>query len=195
MPTLRPFRDYNEKDVINLFSYSGAVIDTTYQIQATKGTLVKITGPGFVPSTEPIQMIGSYGNFQVNNFVAQRYGTVPAVTVAGPGDSPIGMLLFDVRELDENLIPLKYNPRKAAEMEVAISGTTVPIVTKGTFLYSGVVVSGAVPVTAGAPAYVTSSGLVTTSGANRIGKFLGATGAFTSGQDNSQMVVLYLNCQ
>ena len=35
MPTLRPFRDYDEHDVINLFSWSGAV-------PAYKGTMVKI---------------------------------------------------------------------------------------------------------------------------------------------------------
>ena len=41
MPTLRPLRDYDEHDVINLFSWSGAV-------PAYKGTLVKMTISGYV---------------------------------------------------------------------------------------------------------------------------------------------------
>lgn len=172
MPTLRPFRDYDEKDVINLFSVSGVTLPFN------KGTLVKIAGvDGFRNDVEPIEMLGSYGDFTVSNVVAQRYGVVSKVTVAGTGDSPVGMTLFDVRELDENSIPLKYNPRKAAEMEAVLSGQAVPIVTRGTFLYSGVVGT----VTPGSPAYLGANGTIVT-GANgftltKVGKFLGATGA------------------
>ena len=101
--TLRPFRDYNEKDVINLFSVSGNPIDTTYQIIATKGSLVKVVGNGFVNDTDSETMIGNYGQFNVNNFVGQRYGVPYQVALAGASDTPLGMLLFDVRELDENL--------------------------------------------------------------------------------------------
>lgn len=189
--TLRPFRDYSEKDVLNLFSYSGAPIDTTYNILATKGTLVKIVGQGFRNDVENLQMIGAFGTFTVNNFVAQRYGTVPAVTVVTPADAnaPLGMTLFDTRELDENQLPLKYNPRKAAEMEAVISGQTVPIVTKGTFLYSGVVVSGGVAVAAGAPAYAGVNGVIATSGTYKVGKFLGQTGV------DLATALVYLNCQ
>lgn len=219
MPTLRPFRDYDEKDVINLFTYSGAFVDSTLQILATKGTFVKIVGNGFRPDGEPIEMLGNMGNFNVNNWVGQRYGVVPKVTVCnGPGctspnDVPLGMLLFDVRELDENALPLKYNPRKAAEMEAAISGQAIPIVTRGTFLYSGVRVSGGVPVQAGQPCYAgyggeistsgtapTSGGianLLTVPGSPAIGKFLGATGApGASGNaygDNSAVALVWLN--
>ena len=187
MPTLRPFRDYDEKDVINLFSYSGS-------IPVTKGTLVKPVGDGFSPTNEPIEMLGSYGDFTVNNFVAQRYGVKAKVATANSTDKPLGFLLFDVRELDENNIPLKYNPRKAAEMEAAISGQGVPIVTRGTFLYSGVVVSGGVAVTAGADAFVGDGGIITTSGVNKVGKFLGTTGVALSGVTPS-IALVWLNCQ
>ena len=219
MPTLRPFRDYDEKDVINLFGYSGAFVDSSLQILATKGTLVKVAGNGFRPDVEPIEMLGNMGAFNVNNWVGQRYGVVPKVTVCNvngctkPSDVPIGMLLFDVRELDENQLPLKYNPRKAAEMEAAISGQAVPIVTRGVFLYSGVVVSGGVPVQAGQPFYcgyngtISTSGtaptsggvanLLTTPGSVPIGKFLGTTGnPAASGNaygDNSAVALIWLN--
>lgn len=197
MPTLRPFRDYDEKDVINLYTYTGPVIDATYQVLATKGTFVKVSGRGFCIDQEPIEMLGNMGAFNVNNFVAQRYGVTSKVTVANDGDNPVGMLLFDVREWDENQLPLKYNPRKAAEMEAAISGTAVPIVTRGTFLYSGVVVSGGVAVTAGAKAYLGNGGTIATSGSTVIGKFLGTTGAYSSGwyngSDLSAIALVWIN--
>jgi len=198
MPTLRPFRDYDEKDVINLYAYSGAVVDASYQILATKGTLVKPVGDGFRADVEPIEMLGNMGAFNINNWVGQRYGVVPKVTVAGASDNPIGMLLFDVRELDENQLPLKYNPRKAAEMEAALSGQAVPLVTRGIFLYSGVTVGGGVPVTAGATAYVGANGVITTSGTNAVGRFLGTTGAppATGGRpDNTAVALVWLNIQ
>ena len=199
MPTLKPFRDYDEKDVINLYTLSGAPVDTTYQILATKGTLVKVVGDGFRIDNEPIEMLGNYGQFNVNNFVAQRYGVTSKVAVAQPTDAPVGMLLFDVRELDENLIPLKYNPRKAAEMEVVLSGQAVPIVTRGTFLYSGVRVSGSVAVTAGGKAYLGYNGEIATSGVTVIGKFLGQTGVagtgLYNGSDLSATALVWLNIQ
>ena len=45
MATLRPFRDYNEHDVINLFKFSGT-------IPANKGTLVKVIGDGWKTTDE-----------------------------------------------------------------------------------------------------------------------------------------------
>lgn len=185
MPTLRPFRDYSEKDVLNFYTYSGAIIDTNYNILAYKGTFVKIVGDGFRNDVEPIELLGGFGAFQVNNFVAQRYGTVAKVTTANPSDTPVGMLLFDVRELDENQLPLKYNPRKAAEMEAAISGQSVPIVLKGTFLYSGVRISGGVACVAGATAYLGFNGEIATSGITSVGKFLGQTGVYGTGLNGS----------
>lgn len=172
MPLLRPLRDYNEKDVINLYTFSGQTSDADI---INRGTLVKIVGDGWRPDVEPTELIGSYGDFSVNNVQAQRYGTPAKVTFCGTGatDYPLGLTLFDVRELDENKIPLKYNPRKAAELEACISGQTVPIVTKGIFLYSGLVGT----ITPGAPIYAGNNGTITTGtqGA-RVGVALGVTG-------------------
>jgi hypothetical protein len=200
MATLRPFRDYDEKDVINLYTVTGAVVDSTYQIVATKGSLVKIAGDGFRVDTEPLEMLGNFGAFNVSNWVGQRYGVLPKVQVCNTpaSDNPLGMLLFDVRELDENQLPLKYNPRKAAEMEAVISGQSVPIVTRGIFLYSGVRTSGSVAVTAGGKAYAGYAGEIATSGSTVIGKFLGTTGSVQAsgnqyGFDNSAIALVWLN--
>jgi hypothetical protein len=146
LPLLRPLRDYDEKNVINLFSFSGQT--STSQI-INRGTLVGIVSD-WRNDNDPLQILGSYGDFSVNNVQALRYGTVAQVGYASAGTTspdgipassgavtPLGLTLFDVRELDENTIPLKYNPRKAAELEACISGQAVPIVTRGLFLYSG----------------------------------------------------------
>ena len=171
MPLLRPFRDYSEKDVINLFTFSG---QTTKEQIVNKGTLVKVVGDGWRPDVEPTELLGSYGDFSVNNVQAQRYGTPAKVGLCGTGanEYPLGLTLFDIRELDENGIPLKYNPRKAAELEACISGQTVPIVTKGIFLYSGLT-----NVTGGAPIYAGSNGNITNVGPGKqVGIALGVTG-------------------
>ncbi len=195
MPKLRPFRDYDEKDVINIYALSGA-------IPVPNGTLVKIAGDGFRNDVEQTEMLGNMGDFSVSNWVGQRYGALPKIVVAAPGDAALGLTLFDVRELDENGLPLKYNPRKAAEMEACISGQAVPVVTRGIFLYSGVRVSGGVAVQAGKPCYVGFNGEIATSGtsgATAIGKFLGTTGApAASGNaygDNSAVALVWLNIQ
>jgi hypothetical protein len=150
MPTLRPFRDYDEKDVINLFTVTGAALPIT------KGTLVAVGLSGFNNQAEPFEFLGAFGGFNEPNTVAQRYGTVSKAYVAGTGDIPLGMTLFDMREVDENGLLLKYNPRKAAEMEAIISGQTMPIVTRGLFLYSGITGNPAV----GANLYVGPNGTI-----------------------------------
>ena len=136
MPTLLPFRDYDEKDVINIYAPSGVS-------SLNKGTLMKVTGPGLkLDSDNPIEMLGNAGDNTANisNVVLQRYGVVPKMTVCGAGEGSvaIGLTLFDVRETDENGEQLKFRPRKAAEMEVCLSGQAVPVVTRGIFAYSGV---------------------------------------------------------
>ena len=193
--TLRPFRDYNEKDVINLFSVSGAPIDTTYQIIATKGSLVKVVGNGFTNDQDPEVMIGGYGAFQVNNFVGQRYGVPSQVALANSGDTPLGMLLFDVRELDENLEFLKYRPQKAAEMEAILSGQSAPVVTRGLFLVSGIQ-TGTTAISAGNPVYVgTNGGLATFTNVTgkQVGTFLGNAGVTGSYGDYTTTALIRLS--
>jgi predicted RecA/RadA family phage recombinase len=166
MPNLLPFRDYDEKDVINLYAFSGS-------LPASKGTLVKVQA-GW-KATDEMSMLGDVGA-SFNNTVSERYGVVAQVAIATTGDTPLGMLLWDVKETDENGEALKFNPRKAAEMQVVLSGQAVPIVTRGIFLYNGV---GGTPVAGGA-AYAGANGTITASSAGsavQIGKFLGAKDA------------------
>jgi hypothetical protein len=155
MPTLRPFRDYDEHDVINLFSWSGAV-------PAYKGTMVKMLAGGFkADAADPVEMFGAAGA-AVQNTVSQRYRTSAQITTCGTGaagtrDIPLGMLLYDVRENDENGEKLLYHPRKAAENDWVISGQAAPVLTRGIVLYSGATITASTP-TLGATLYHAANG-------------------------------------
>jgi hypothetical protein len=181
--TLRPFRDYDEKDVLNFAAITGT------DLPVNKGTLVKLVR-GLQVDQDPLEMLGAYGDFTVSNTQLPRYGVTPKVQAASAGENPIGMTLFDIRETDENGELLKYRPRKAAEMEAILSGQAVPLVTRGIFQYSGGA-TGAIA--AGDPAYAGNNGHITPysggAGANvKVGRFLGPTGV-----DGS--VYLWLNIQ
>jgi hypothetical protein len=126
-------------------------------------------------------MIGNVGgSFPLSN--SQRFGVKPKVTIATSGDV-LGLTLLDVREVDENGEKLIFNPRKAAEMNVVISGQTVPVLTRGVVLYSGTSIANA---TAGQIAVVSGTqgdlANISVGAANRgtattpevtVGKFLG----------------------
>ena len=136
---LRPFRQYSEQFVVNLYAYSG---DSSL---VRKGLVVKIMGDGFAPDTtsngyDVNQRLGDVGA-AYGNVVSQRYGATPKIGGAASGDRAIGITLMDIRELDENGEKLVFNPRKAAEMNVVISGQAVPVLTQGIVMYSGVTVS------------------------------------------------------
>jgi hypothetical protein len=176
---LRPFRDYNEHDVLNLFSYDTTAL-TAGSINVTKGTLVKIaTGWKNYNSGEEIggglEYIGSAGTLAPTNVVSQRYGVTAKVVASTTGETPIGLTLYDVKDVDENGELLKYRPRKAAELQAVIPGQAVPVVTRGIFLIQGVLGTP----TVGGTAYAGISGQITASTGSgianvAIGKFLGA---------------------
>jgi hypothetical protein len=137
MPTLRPYRDYAEKDVIQNASYSGT-------LPANRGLLVKYAR-GFVATDEPLEMLGDVGA-HYNNTVSQRWGAYAKIATCTTGDTSIlGIMLMDVRETDENGLPLKFDPIKLAELDAVLSGQTVPVATKGTFHYSGAVLASQTP--------------------------------------------------
>ena len=134
---LRPFRQYSENDVINLFAFSGAQENAAAGIVATKGVAVKVAvGWNNQSGYNPVELLGDVGA-SYQNVVSQRYGVSPKIQIAASGDAVLGLTLMDVRELDENGEKLIFNPRKAAEMGVVVSGQAVPVLTKGLVTYSG----------------------------------------------------------
>ena len=91
---LRPFRDYDEHDVINLFAHRGSDVN--------KGSLVKLeTATGWKNTAEPTMEEGVIGA-TYGNTVSNRYAVRAKVMDAASGSNVIGMTLWDVKETDEN---------------------------------------------------------------------------------------------
>lgn len=129
MALLKGFRDYSEHDVLNLFSYKGSLSAVSGWGHIPAGTLVEIENgvvlnEGSVPVNEDL-------GYAYNNTVSARYGVSASVKVNDGSGSPLGMLLMDVRETDENGEKLIFNPRKAAEINAVVKGQPVPVLTRG----------------------------------------------------------------
>lgn len=180
MPSIRPFRDIDEHNVLNLYSWGGP-------IPATKGQFVSIQS-GW-DSDQEIAELGSVGA-TYGNTVSLRYGIRPTVTgITSSGQLPIGIMLWDTKEVDENGEKLIFNRTKQHQLQCAISGQATPIATRGRFHFSGV---QGTPI-AGQPAYLHSDGgLVAvpagvTPTATRVGKFLGS-------KDSKGWVLVDIEC-
>ena len=123
--TLKPFNDYDEHNVRNLFSLdSGA---------GTKGQLVKIVAPGFVNGT----VFTAFTNINSNipNVMFPRMNVPAKVTLSMPSDTqkPFGFMLYDTKEMGFDR-PLIYDPVRLAEAQAVPSGYSIPICRKGMFL-------------------------------------------------------------
>jgi hypothetical protein len=177
---LRPFRDYSEHDVINLFAFGddAAALGTTDVIQA--GSVVKVK-TGWTNGAET-EFLGDVGA-SFNNTVSQRYGVTAEVeyTDGGADEAALGITLYDVREYDENGEALKFNPRKAAELQACLTGQAVPVATRGLFLMATGAFAGANSVAINMDVFATGNGQLTTVGDkdvnNRIGRTLGGPDA------------------
>jgi len=168
MPTLKPFNDHSEHEVINLFTVTGDL---------PRGTFVTAAGAGVnLTDDNTIGELSPFGN------TVSAVFSVPWSAVAAPSGtakaSVIGATLKDFRTYDENGERLLFHPRKAAEMDVIVSGQAVPVLTRGIVLYSGIV---------GTPAYGSGAAIsdagdgglkvVAYNAATCVGKFLGPKNA------------------
>jgi hypothetical protein len=170
MINLKPFRQYSENDVINLFSYigdyptpAGTVVKVTHNYQTVEGNVLDI----------------SQNLTSANNALSPVFGVVGSVTkVNNFNDTPkpIGILLNTVAEYDENGDLFIHNPRKAAETNTVLPHQAVPVLTRGIVLISGIDLSnngtgGGAP-EPGDAAYVGNNGTIATDGVIHIGQFL-----------------------
>ena len=137
MSDLKPFRQYDEHDVINLFTFNGTSGTNGVLLQA--GKLVDIH-TGWKADDDQVDLSssasGTSNGMDLSGKVLSNTWSLNAkVQATDVGDTAIGMTLVAMRDEDENGEKLIYNPRKAAEMQVVVSGQAVPVVTKGLFLY------------------------------------------------------------
>jgi hypothetical protein len=179
MPDIRPLRDLSEHDVFNGFYRFDGILPQQ------KGIFVTIGNSGWSPEAELGDLTTAGASY--DKVVSQRVGlTTDVRACTATGDNALGVLLYDVRETDENDIPLRFDPAKQARMQCNISGQSCVIAQRGKFLYSGVNGSNVpvVGVTVGAPAYLAADGGISTSGSHldptactKVGKFLGIPNA------------------
>jgi len=161
---LLPFRQYDENDVVNMFSYDGSEVGA--------GLIVKITSADL--NVDSVQY--SDGGFlnAIGNATSQ-YASVPhKVQLADSGDAALGVLLRDVREEDENGEKIRFYPNKKAELQCVASGEAVPVATKGFFTFVQAAFEGGT-----VPAPMTSLAL-------RDGGMLGVAGV---GEDSIGMIL------
>ena len=144
--TLKPFRSYDEHDVVNLFALDFNTVDLNADpsVKIQKGVLVTVQGNGWKNTDEALDSFGLGGATSTSapgksfaNTVSLRYGTTARVEPTATTEVPLGITLWDMAERDENGEKLLYHPRKAAEMQAVISGQTMPVLTKGIVLYKG----------------------------------------------------------
>jgi hypothetical protein len=182
---LRPFRDYDEHDVINLFTYSGSALPVN------KGMVVKVVNAGFSSlgdAANPIEQLESLSSTPFPNSTSFRFGVKGKVTAATSGDAGVlGLTLMDMRETDENGEKLIFNPRKAAEMGVVVSGQAIPVLTKGIVTYSGTAATaGHYAFVAGTAGELASNATLPTL-AIKVGRWL-----TTAGSDNIALLKIEL---
>jgi hypothetical protein len=151
MSTTTKIKEYivSEYNVINQFAFSGA-------IPVTAGTAVTfVSSSGFAVDANDLNQTSWPGVSTYQNTLSPRWTTQSLVRCAGSGDPILGILRYDVREVDENNLPLKFYPQKAAENNWIISGQSVPIIVKGFVFISGANIGGTIA--AGNIAYVSGA--------------------------------------
>ncbi|HIL25889.1 MAG TPA: hypothetical protein EYG21_00625, partial [Nitrospinaceae bacterium] len=83
---LRPFRDYSEHEVLNLFTFGDDAVSLGTTDVVYAGSVVKVKSPGWNNGQETVDMIGDVGA-SYNNTVSQRWGVTAEVEYTdGAGD-------------------------------------------------------------------------------------------------------------
>lgn len=169
---IKPFRDYDPHDVINLFALAGAT--------GSKGTFVQPTV--FNPSN-----FAGYTNIGVgaeyDGTWSKRFAVNARVSPAISGQNAcIGMTLYDTKEVDDNGQPIRFLAKYFKEANsLTQSGEAVPILTRGLVEIIGFIGNPG----PGSGAYIAPSAgdiavdlpTKTGVGVQKVGTFLSSTGA------------------
>ena len=201
---LLPFRQYDENDVINFYS-----LDT---VTGEAGSVVQVSSANL--STEPTQFVERTDSDSYDATQGHALSLYPEVpykvtksTGTGAAVRPLGILLRDVRNKDENGENLLYYPEKKEELQCVVSGEAVPVATKGIFTMNAKAFSRGVTPSVGQFAQAGPNGTVTgvtptaanhhTHHVHSIGKFIG-TGLSESQSSTDAFAgayaLLQLNC-
>ncbi len=169
MQKLLPFRQYDEQDVLGIFSLDVSSETAAKYVDLApdnvnfggganwSGTLVKAVSTNALGGDEPLRTddpyLGAIGSgdqgfaMQEGSFYPQAPLKVEAVTSAEDENS-LGLTLRPTMAWDENMEKLLYYPVKKDEFQAVLPGETVPVVTRGFFTVkyggttTGVTISG-----------------------------------------------------
>lgn len=182
---LLPFRQYDEKDVVNLFSlvlsgagtnysnaYAGNIIDNGSNLS---GTAVEISAGNTNLGKDEPMMSDSEGYLgAVKNNLGHALGqgvqypkaanTVVPTAAAGDADF-FGITLRSTFAYDENMEKLLYYQRKLEELQAVLPLQAVPVATRGVFTLTVGTASAGNAIASATPGQglsVTTSGQFTT---------------------------------
>jgi hypothetical protein len=151
---LLPFRQYNEHDVVNLFSLDTSSLTLSNMTHAANGAwdagvIVKVSNGDM--TQEPVAVTSADGGLQTYlgetdypHVGGNYYPEVPLkVDVAdGATDVPFGITLRQTIAFDENGEKLLYYKQKLLELQGVLPGEAVPVLTKGIVTVAASAVSG-----------------------------------------------------
>jgi len=167
---LKPFRDYSEHNVINLF--------TMEEDSADKGCFAQMVS--FNPDNYSEWDVSFPGTPNYAFSHDYRVNAIARLAPSGVGKKEVlGMLLYDVRTVlafPFNMLATLANPAYLDEQQVAVAGFPVPILSKGIVEIGGF---HGIPAP-GSGALIFNSGILQVVGpnvSNSIGTFLSSTGA------------------
>jgi hypothetical protein len=177
---LLPFRQYSEQDVINMYALDAATGQAGSLVRVSEGDLNK----------ETVELV-NYGFTNQMGHASSLYPQVPLklTKVTATGQAVLGIMLRDVRTVDENGENLLFYPQKKDELQCVVSGEAVPVATRGLFMYNVDGLAGGVAPAINSYAIPTADGKLTgvaspsaTQKEYSVGKFI-ATGSRASVSD------------
>jgi hypothetical protein len=145
MLRLLPFRQYNEHDVVNLYSLvpSDALESTTGDGLGSNGVFVKVAEGNFNLDTIVYGTNSYLGKTDYPFVGGDMYPSNPlTVTGAASGELPLGLTLNQTAKADENGEKLLYYPQKKEELQAVLPGQSVPVATRGIFTLSAAAFDG-----------------------------------------------------
>ena len=142
---LLPYKQYSEKDVVNLFalsSTSAGLADPSVNGDNDNGVFVKVSA-GDLNGDAISYISNDYVGKQHASPVGRNYlPTVPLkIAAATTGSQTLGITLNQTLTRDENGEKVIHNQQKA-ELQAVTSGEAVPVATKGVFTITADAVDG-----------------------------------------------------
>ena len=177
---LLPFRQYNEHDVVNLFSLDTTAYTFTDMTHYDNGgwdagVIVKVTNGDM--TQDPVAVTGAGSDLQSYlgktdyPHVGGNYNPEVPLKVApvtGSADIPLGITLRQTIAYDENGEKLLYYKQKLLEHQGVLPGEAVPVLTKGIVTVAANAIAGTAP-NPGEKVYIgagSNGGKITTNSGN-----------------------------